>query len=345
MRKTLIRVLHALVIVAVAHSFAYAVTVRTVTVKPSGGDYTTLNAAFAGEVGNLVSLDRQLDIVCDAFSDTTMANTGAGWTTDATRFVRVKAAAGAENKGIKDQGYHVTGDGNRGVLSYISHLRFEDIQIAATSGGIGLQQVADVGDIRVDRCYVIGLSNEGIRIPARASGSGTLLVRNSVVVGGLSHAATSLVTLYVYNCVILGNTTEPGPNTAYYKNVIFGSGGDLLSYGGDGASVSVTNCASDETLTLNAGTGWGYYQVDGGGNRSNQTFTFVDAANGNYHLASNDAGALDYGTDLSGDATWPFSGDIDGVTRTGTWDIGADEYVADGGGSSGPIRKRIRIIN
>jgi hypothetical protein len=34
--------------------------------------------------------------------------------------------------------------------------------------------------------------------------------------------------------------------------------------------------------------------------------------------------AIDVGTDLS--AT--FTDDIDGVTRSGTWDIGADEYVA-----------------
>jgi hypothetical protein len=56
------------------------------------------------------------------------------------------------------------------------------------------------------------------------------------------------------------------------------------------------------------------------------TVSFVDAANGDFHLTSGDTVAKDNGTDLSG----TFTTDIDGQTRTGTWDIGADEYVASG---------------
>jgi hypothetical protein len=45
------------------------------------------------------------------------------------------------------------------------------------------------------------------------------------------------------------------------------------------------------------------------------------------HIASN-SGLIDIGTDLSADATFPFNYDGDGNTRTGTWDIGAIEYIA-----------------
>ncbi|HAT73615.1 MAG TPA: hypothetical protein DCS08_01255, partial [Candidatus Moranbacteria bacterium] len=46
-----------------------------------------------------------------------------------------------------------------------------------------------------------------------------------------------------------------------------------------------------------------------------------------YHLASNDTGAKNLGTDLTADANFPFNDDIDGYTRSGTWDIGVDELV------------------
>ncbi|MCK5081627.1 MAG: hypothetical protein KAR31_01850, partial [Candidatus Omnitrophica bacterium] len=59
---------------------------------------------------------------------------------------------------------------------------------------------------------------------------------------------------------------------------------------------------------------------------------FVDEANDDFHLASNDTGAKDLGTDLTSDANLAFSDDIDGDTRPvapGTWDIGADETDPD----------------
>ena len=68
--------------------------------------------------------------------------------------------------------------------------------------------------------------------------------------------------------------------------------------------------------------------MGGAGNRINQSFDFVDAPNGDYHLGDGDTAARDAGTDLSADAAYPFDTDIDGDARTGTWDIGADEAGA-----------------
>jgi hypothetical protein len=57
---------------------------------------------------------------------------------------------------------------------------------------------------------------------------------------------------------------------------------------------------------------------------------FVDEDGDDFHLNASDTVAKNKGTDLSGDSYLPFSDDIDGQTRSGTWDIGADEYVAAG---------------
>jgi hypothetical protein len=53
-----------------------------------------------------------------------------------------------------------------------------------------------------------------------------------------------------------------------------------------------------------------------------------------YHLDATDTWARDQGADLSGDAGLPFSDDIDGETRSGSWDIGSDEAASL---PSGPI--------
>jgi hypothetical protein len=70
-----------------------------------------------------------------------------------------------------------------------------------------------------------------------------------------------------------------------------------------------------------------------GANARTADVTFVDADNADFHLASDDAGARDYGADLSADAAMPFSIDIDAQTRSGSWDIGADEFIADTAGT------------
>jgi len=64
--------------------------------------------------------------------------------------------------------------------------------------------------------------------------------------------------------------------------------------------------------------------------------TFVDKANYNFHLASNDTNAKDAGADLDPDGSgfYNVEVDIDGDDRDtvggGTWDIGADEYDQSG---------------
>lgn len=57
--------------------------------------------------------------------------------------------------------------------------------------------------------------------------------------------------------------------------------------------------------------------------------TFVNEGGGDFHLASADTAAKDAGADLSG-VTNGFTVDIDTQTRSGTWDVGADEYQSTG---------------
>jgi hypothetical protein len=127
---------------------------------------------------------------------------------------------------------------------------------------------------------------------------------------------------YAYNCTIYGcyygfscdgNATID--NILAYKNTI--------NYD-DGFSINSTNNLSDDI------------QVNAPGNnpRNGVNVTFVDEYNKDFHLASNDTGAIGYG--ISDPANGLFLDDIDNQLRVGNWDIGADQYVYNESASISP---------
>jgi hypothetical protein len=125
---------------------------------------------------------------------------------------------------------------------------------------------------------------------------------------------------YLYNCIfstLNGTAARLFSGTADFKNcaVLAGSGTGFLQSGG---TIAPTNCISTDTTADDFG---------GSGNQANVTeasMAFTDATNTDFHIATGST-LKDQGTDLSGDADYAFSDDIDGQTRTGTWDVGADE--------------------
>jgi hypothetical protein len=154
-----------------------------------------------------------------------------------------------------------------------------------------------------------GTSTSGVIEGIRLANQGDCIAVNCLTLRneGFGFAGDSdSTTDYFYNCTAIDNgsfgfdDTGAG-NVVDCKNCLAtgNTGGDFDT----AAGVSDTNCASgDATAT-------------GTGGRINQTFTFKDAVNDDYHLASNDAGALGYGTDLSADAIFAFDDDVDGETR------------------------------
>lgn len=104
-----------------------------------------------------------------------------------------------------------------------------------------------------------------------------------------------------------------------------------MSHGSDTADFTsngieyVNYCASEDATADD----WDGQGGSGDGNQISQTFTFVGAPD--YHLAAGDTGAKDLGKDLGVVGLYAHSDDIDGDTRSGTWDIGFDEYIAPGG--------------
>ncbi len=326
-------------------------TVTTVTVESSGGDYTSLNAAEAGEQTNLISADVQLNIECyaSAAPDTT-AVVFDGWSTDATRFIRVIAPVGERHAGALDTNkYHLKPSFSTNNASIIrvqeEFLRFEYIQgIGLNSGSFNQTEMFRIngpspstgGSIRIDQCIVthdiVGSANNthmnGVMVNFLDVDI-ECTIRNclfydlqvgSVAGTGVEHLGTA-PKLHISNCTFhncdQGITSDTSGNIVA-KNCLFSAS---LTQDISGTFAVGTNYNSTDASSIG-------YTVTGGGNSNDrvlQTITFVDEDGGDFHIDPNDTSAKNQGIDLTSDADFPFTLDIDGETRSGTWDIGIDE--------------------
>jgi len=144
------------------------------------------------------------------------------------------------------------------------------------------------------------------------------------------------------NCVAVGWTgtgathrgfTKYTGTTGSVRNYNGAAHGCAIGFASDGNGMIVKNCGAancangfngtfDAASTNNASS----LAADAPGTnpRNSVTPTFVSATS-DLHLASGDTAWKDQGANLSADSLFPFSTDGDGATRTGTWDIGADE--------------------
>ena len=185
------------------------------------------------------------------------------------------------------------------------------------------------GEAKISDSIVKCANNVGITV--QVDGATAKLWNNIVQDCGGYGFKHQYGTAYINNCTSIDNIYG-----YWIKNVTASTLINCIGYSNttkdfhrqDGNNPSVTYSASDDATADD----WG-----GSGNRIDQTITFEDYDNDDFHLASTDAGAKDYGDDLSDDANLPIWRDIDGTERGTTWDIGADEYVGAGPSVSIPV--------
>jgi hypothetical protein len=320
-------------------------TTVTHAVDPDGGaghDYDSLSLWNAGEQGDLTGVRDEIAVAkcqCTGGTADTTAVTIDGWTTSATQYIKIWTDP---TESYRHNGTYQTGNKYRlsGVLLLKEgNARFDGIQSVSTKVDnsnlypFQLDNTAEVFNFFATNSIFKSSDGEsylgwiyGILVyPGGAAGSAYTII--NCIFDGFRSADTSdsagcmcaddaAGTFYIYNCTF--NNCNRGvwqySGTVYCKNCIANS----CPQGGF-AGTTNTNCASSD----------GTADDTGSGNRVNQTFSFVSASD--FHLASNDAGALGYGLNLYNDAVYPFQIDIDGQDRGGaaaSWDIGADEYVS-----------------
>lgn len=324
-----------LAILLASSALCFATVTTTVTVKPSGGDYTSLSAAlshFGVQSNNLVASDYVLIINIDGDWSGGPDTTGISrtFTTDSTHTMTIQALSAARSNGKWDTTKYIlsTGTVNSLVLA-TSYLTISGIQIEM-SGNATLRPIQDTaasGVLTVSHC-LIQLNVSGTADNTAGiffSGATTLQknIYNNVIFYtgsssgtskyGIFHSAAG-ATMISYNNLIYGGTIGyfSGSGTFIAKN----SASQTVTDGWSGTFTTSTNNCSDVASDAPAP------------GRVTGTITFVNAGAGDFHLGSADTVAKGAALDLSADSTLAFSDDISFLTRTAPWDIGPEKYVS-----------------
>lgn len=323
------------------------------TASTAGGDGTTnatsgANRAWAdlAEAANGLgaSLSAPIDLYCEGSAADTSNVDQTVWdmTTTATNKLRIigeqsplhpnfsTAKSGKYDTSL----YRITATNRNGLYNNIpEHVEFHGIQVHVTVSNASSYIALKTSNANQDNTDIACIMAHCIAKATITSGSIIGLQTRFPGTGGRG-------TSKVYNCLAIDCSTG--------FNNDFGLSGDVGEYYNctaadctygfvEDATMKVVNClAKGATIgfvgTFAAGSNYNA-EDDGNGapganSRSAQTFTFVNAASDDFHLASSDAGAKDFGTSDPGSGL--FSNDCDGQTRSGSWDIGFDEYQVAG---------------
>ena len=337
------------------------------TQKTSGSDaaYASLQAALDAQSADLVTAGDSLVIICGgSTADTEVEDSGTvawpGMVTSATNNITIQADENHEgvwNNTI----YRLESDSYYRVLGIPSDqfVTIVGLQVSNTrspSGGAGADIFEVVGSgagaVTLDRALlrhtgtnISGGSGKGVRT-SRLTGDCVVTIQNCIAYDCLTNGYQMRVVntsgggaIHVLNCTavncatgfsVAARSSSGGVGSLRNciaqgsSNVDFGTGGSGIP----GGTWTATNNLSEDATATNVDSDSGATSI------TSTSLTFRDAAAYDYHLAATDTAAIDAGVDLSS----TFTDDIDGVTRTGTWDIGADQYAAAAtGGLLGPL--------
>lgn len=303
------------------------------TVQKTGDPTKTVALSNAGD-------SPIIGIACGGILDTTVVIFSSAWITNATNYFRVYPQAGAEAK----MPYNTTTSyrleafvedgGNASLIAVRTNFgRIERLQFKPTpypyahtawtlnssvaSGAASVrflqcvvQGFADATDIGDHYCFGIFTTNNTTVI---VDCVGYNFSSQFVSAGGFARIDTSGHRIYNNTMYNLINGLQ-GSNVRA-KNNLYDQAGQSTHTGylGTYNAASTNNASTDATSA-------------GSNPRINQTFTYINAAGGDFHIAGSDLGARSFGADLSADAQFPFSFDFDNLTRTTPWDIGATKF-------------------
>ena len=317
------------------------------TVDPGGtGDYTSLSGAIAGAFGatsaDLEENEEWVECECictNGNADTTQIDLG-GFSTTATYDIYIYTPETYRHDGTFPSSgnyYRLDVSSTRCVDFYSSYITFEGMAVRLTCSGNASYQsrCLTATNIIVDRCVweMDANGNTGHRI-LTWYGGGPWHVRHSLFYGCSGNNSQAIrirvaagTTNWLDNLTVCksedGIYRSDANGTILLRNTI--SYGNTLDYG--------TDYAFDTGSVDN-----GYVDADPGTSGVDLSAVddadlFADYDGDDYHLVAG-AAVIDEGTDLSGSIP---AYDIDYDSRSGTWDIGADEYVTSGASASGAV--------
>jgi hypothetical protein len=315
------------------------------TVKPSGGDFTSLDAAvdhLVASHANLVTADvyAEIEISGSWSSPDTAAVTITGLTTDATHYLSIYTdTANRASMPWNTNKYNLYIEDDTCIYQGIEYLRIDGLQLGNhtitghTRVAVRLWSSSWYANLRYSNC-VFKAAGSGDYINSGLIGErgANIYAWNSVFYNFGSLWSDFNAGIYIdsdiswcpssasaYNCVSIGahrGFYKVGSYTTFVAKNCYVSARNT-GYGG----ITLTTCASSDT-TGTAGLQNIAADAD--------TFKNVTGGSEDYHLAVDGLSPLqNVGTDTSADAApLNFTTDMDGVTFVDDWDIGAFANVA-----------------
>jgi hypothetical protein len=276
-------------------------TVITKTIKPSGGDYTSLSNWEAGEQANLVALNEIAVAECYSMTDTTKVNIN-GWTTGANNYIEIYTPLSERHKGVWDDSKYILSIASAysyGLILNVSNIYIEGLQISITGdfsyeGGIGCED--STGFYKISKNIIRGVLSSGVESCFAISTTSGAYIWNNIIYGWKEVTGN-------INGVFLTN----GPGYAYNNTIVNCFDGAYNPYGGGITLVNniFSSCTNDVDDTSYASVTATYCSTtndntkgltpSGTGNRFSQSFAFVNPGSNNYQLAQNDTGAKGWG--------------------------------------------------
>jgi hypothetical protein len=249
----------------------------------------------------------------------------SGITTDATRYLSIYTTGDAVHDGTyggnaKAYRLEVGGTSNPFQSVGVLYIRIYGLQVKLDNPTENSHTAMNInsyqGDSRIHNnvitFYCSNTSLNGFQgIITYTTSSGVTYVYNNIIYDFVNGAQTGLRGV---------SSNGTAGNTYTYNNTIQNTYVGIRNSGG-GASVASANNGFSSVTTTYSGT------VGDKTGDSTTTPTFVSEAGDDFHLAAGDTTWKDQTSDQSSGL---FSDDIDFETRTGSWDIGADEYVSAG---------------
>jgi hypothetical protein len=293
--------------------------------------YTSLDAWEAAEQTDLVTAGDWHHVYVRASAGTIDSSELDlnGWTTGSSNYILIEAASGDEalKTGWDDTRYRleIGGFEEVDISSGTDHVRFQGIQFQLNTGSSNRylfnMTAGDGADIRFDSCRFrsigAGTGGEAIRCAFSSGATREIIIQNSIFTGftgpALNLSSTWNVSIYqtvIYDCGTGIGQTSSGSNVAT-NCAVFNCTDDF------NATITIDHCASDDGDGTNA-------VAPSGSDWANE---FPDYATGDFTLG-NTGNLFQGGTTITGGP----STDIDGDSWGATPSIGADEYIAAGGG-------------
>ena len=269
-----------------------------------------------------------------ASADTTAFDVD-GWTTSYDNYIKIYTTTAARHSGTWNTGkYRLAPATGIGLSVFEEYVWIDGLQVNSSNNSGFYSAPTGTSETRISNNLVKGNATNnvmGIAIDNSGTGSKAFIWNNIIYDYTGTTRGTGIywyyanLTPYAYNNTLYNNTIgfDKGLNTVeYLKNNIVKANTTCYRTNGE-VYINDDSYNNYNICSLNETTG-------GTNDKASTTIQFVDAANGNFHLADTDTAAKGAGVNLYSTSTLSVTNDIDSAARPTAasglgFDIGADQ--------------------